>query len=142
MFFSGHPIRTPNFRIATLTLTLGLALTGIASGQQASSGWSQDLDSHQALYNIQLPAGKTTADIRAMAIAGSNDHVYTWYDDNTVSEGTSWDLDAYSSPQPMSPLPGYSNDQIMAAAIASNNHVYYYWRNGTVTTKISRLHAS
>ena len=133
MFFSGHPIRTPNFRIATLTLTLGLALTGIASGQQASSGWSQDLDSHQALYNIQLPAGKTTADIRAMAIAGSNDHVYTWYDDNTVSEGTSWDLDAYSSPQPMSPLPGYSNDQIMAAAIASNNHVYYYWRNGTVT---------
>ncbi len=112
----------------------GLLLAANSQAQEVSSGQSQDLDVYETPYAFSLPPGKTTADIRGVAIAGSNDHVYAWYDDATVSSGTSWNLDAYQSPRAVSTIPGYTLNRLVAVAIAgSNDHVYYYWTNGVVS---------
>lgn len=49
-------------------------------GTHVSSGASWDLDSYRSLYYYDVPSGKTPADIVGMGIAGSDDHIYTWYD--------------------------------------------------------------
>jgi hypothetical protein len=68
-----------------------------------------------------------------MGIA-SDDHVYTWYRDGTVSSGTSADLDAYRTPYAYALPPGWAPVDIVSMRIASNNHVYAWYRDGMVSS--------
>ena len=66
--------------ISTLLATVfGTAGMAAVQANSVSSGRSNDLDKYRALYNYTITAGKTASDIVGMGIAGSNDHVYTWF---------------------------------------------------------------
>ena len=99
---------------------------------QASSGTSSDLDQYRSLYSYSLPDGRTAKDIVAMAIA-SDDHVYAWYTDGTVSSGTSSDLGRYRQPYAYALPPGKEIKDIVAMGIASDDHVYVWYADGTVS---------
>lgn len=77
------------------------------------------------------------ARIVGMSIACSNDHVYTWYSDRTVSVGTSENLAAYQPPHPYSLPFGKTPDDIVEIGIAGNDHVYTWYRDSTVSSGTS-----
>ena len=83
-------------------------------------------------------APKRPSDIVGMAIAGSNDHVYVWYNDGTVSSGTSSDLDAHRGLYNYSLPNGKRPSDIAGMAIAgSTDHVYVWYNDGTVSSGTS-----
>ncbi len=57
-----------------------------------------DLDNLAPAKAFTLPKGRSALEIRDIGIAGSDDHVYTWYTDGKASSGWSEDLDAYDEP--------------------------------------------
>ena len=72
--------------------------------------------------------------IVGISIACSNDHVYTWYSDRTVSEGTSENLAEYQSPHFYSLPFGKTPEDIVEIGIAGNDHVYAWYRDGTLSS--------
>jgi len=82
---------------------------------------------------IALGQGSTSG----MSIACSNDHVYTWYADRSVSVGTSENLSAYQPPHVYSLPRGKSPDNIIGMGIAGNDHVYAWYDDGTVSSGTS-----
>jgi hypothetical protein len=72
--------------------------------------------------------------IVGMSIACSNDHVYTWYSDRTVSEGTSENLAAYQPPHSYSLPFGKTPEDIVEIGIARNDHVYAWYRDSTLSS--------
>jgi CubicO group peptidase (beta-lactamase class C family) len=98
-----------------------------------SEGWSQDLGRYNnpqtnlPRFDDELPPGKVVSDIVGIAIAGSNDHVYAWYADGTVSEGWSQDFDYYQAPYSYV-LPGAKKiGHIIDIGIAGSNDRVYTW---------------
>ncbi len=94
------------------------------------SGASWDLDKYKSPYTTVFPLGKTFDNVVGFAIA-SNDYVYVWYDDQTVSVGTSWDLDKYLAPVGYNLPPGKTPEHIVDIAISPSNIVYTWYLNGT-----------
>ena len=103
-------------------------------GYTVSVGSSSDIDDFRGLYSYS-PAAGTSADIVGMGIAGSNDHVYVWYQNGTVSSGSSSNLDQYRAPYQYSLPPGKTPADIVGMGIAgSNDRVYTWYRDGTVSS--------
>jgi hypothetical protein len=102
-----------------------------------SSGTSSNLTAYQAPVAFVLPSGKKPADIVAIGIAGSNDHVYTWYADGTATEGTSSHLAQYHGPYAYKLPAGLSPADIVEMDIAKDDHVYAWYRNGTASSGTS-----
>lgn len=73
-----------------------------------------------------------------MAIAPSSNHCYAWYDDGTVSSGTSWNLGQHTAPQSYSLPPGKTPADIRAIAIASNDRVITWYDDGSFSWGTSR----
>jgi hypothetical protein len=69
-----------------------------------------------------------------MGIACSNDHVYVWYRDGTVTSGTSDHLDQYRSAYHYSTPSGKSPADIVGLGIAGNDHVYAWYRDRTASS--------
>lgn len=116
-------------------------------------GTSTDLDAYtnagtgnlgdllgNAAPQVTLPAGYTAFDIVGIAIAKSNDHVYVWYDDGKVSEGTSTNFAAYSQPLSYTTAGGNGGlpRNIRGVGIASNDRVYTWFGNGKASIGWSR----
>ncbi|WP_438028273.1 serine hydrolase [Sorangium sp. So ce233] len=68
--------------------------------------------------------------IVAKAIA-ANDHVYTWYHNGTVTEGTSVDPDYYGAPVSYTLAPGMTFEDVRAIAIAPNDWTWFWYEDGT-----------
>ncbi|WP_300037721.1 serine hydrolase domain-containing protein [uncultured Roseobacter sp.] len=111
-----------------------------------SIGTSRDLDARQAIpldddgkptQKASLPVGtdgdrKSMHDVVGIAIAKSNSHVYVWYDDGTLSSGTSLDFDRYfASRTYASPNINQADYRyrIRGMGIAANDRVYA-WSSG------------
>lgn len=105
-------------------------------------GTASDLDAYSGETEtaVKLPPGKTAHDIVGIAIAKSNDHVFVWYQDGTVSEGTSMDFDHYAAPKTFTvgAQPSGGSYDIRAMGIASNDHVYAWFGNGKASSGTSR----
>lgn len=96
---------------------------------------------------VSLPSGKSMLNIVGIGIAKSNDHVYVWYDDGTVSSGYSKDFDYHFKPKPYSiyngpsvPSPlgtGMSRYHIRGIDISKNDHVYTWFSNDRVMEGMS-----
>ena len=85
-----------------------------------------------------MPPGKKPHNIVGIGIAGSNDYVYAWYDDGTVSYGTSSDLDRYGKRYRYYLPSGKTPYDIVGMGIAgSNDHVYVWFNDGTVSSGTS-----
>jgi hypothetical protein len=77
------------------------------------------------------------AKIVEMSIACSNDHVYTWFSDQTVSVGTSENLAAYQPPHSYSLPFGKTPEDIVGIGIAGDDRVYTWYRDSTVSVGTS-----
>ncbi|WP_437933303.1 M12 family metallopeptidase [Sorangium sp. So ce341] len=87
----------------------------------------------------KTPAGQpvSSASVVDMAIA-SNDWIYTWWNDGTVTAGASNDLERHLSRYEYELPPGYSISDIAGIGIAkSNNHVYVWYKDGKVSSGTS-----
>lgn len=89
----------------------------------------------KAVNPVSLAPGRSILNVIDMAIA-SNDHVYAWYDDGTVSSGTSLDLDAYRAPYAFT-APSVSRYRIRGIGIAANDRVYAWYTNNHTTNGTS-----
>lgn len=89
-----------------------------------------------------LPSLYLNRDIRAIAIAQNTSHVYTWYSNNTVSEGTSTDLAHYNGPIPFSRSTIPSTMSLIDADVSPNGQVYYYWRDTSDANSTTNVHRS
>lgn len=111
-----------------------------------SIGSPTDLDLYRKpgeKKEVSLPSGKSMLEIVGIGIAKSNDHVYIWYDDGTVSSGTSTDFDKHFKPKPFQTAPGSGGTSydIRGMDIAANDRVYAWFSNGTVSSGTStKLH--
>ena len=107
---------------------------GRLEGFIVSVGNTRDLDAFRAPYSYVPAASGALIEIVGMGIAGSDDHVYTWYEDGTVGSGASSDLDFYRAPYSYSLPPGKTPADISGMGIAgSDDRVYAWYRNGTVS---------
>ncbi|NEO16563.1 MULTISPECIES: hypothetical protein [unclassified Moorena] len=95
------------FLLVLLTIfftTISPAAAADYWGVSAGSSW--DLDQFRPLYRYTLPPGKTPDDIVGMGSEpdcdGGNTKHFVWFDDRTVSAGSSSNLDRFR------PLYGYS----------------------------------
>ncbi|WP_293369747.1 serine hydrolase [Nevskia sp.] len=90
---------------------------------------------------VSLPAGYSALNIVGMAIAKSNDHVYTWFNDGRMAEGTSTDLDYYSNGTVSFTTANQTGGKvrnIRGIGIASNDRVYAWFGNNTASSGWSR----
>ena len=94
------------------------------------SGCSSSVGRQTGRQDIVLSTGKNVKDIVGMAIAKSNDHVYSWYADGMVSAGTSTSLDSHLAQYPFTLPPGYAVTTIAGIAIAPGDKVYTWYTNG------------
>ena len=78
-----------------------------AAAQAVISGTSDDLDEYRSAYATSLPGNRSMANVLAVAIA-SDDRVYTWYSDGTVTVGTTDNLSAHHGPRTVTFPPGKS----------------------------------
>jgi hypothetical protein len=101
------------------------------------AGTSRDLDSHESPSLFLLPGGRRSTDIVGVGIASDN-HVYAWYRDGTVSAGAIGNLGSYRQPYPYSLPAGRTPKDIVAIDIASDDHVYAWYRDGMVSAGASR----
>jgi CubicO group peptidase (beta-lactamase class C family) len=109
-----------------------------------SIGASRDLDMVQGIAvdkdgdvrTVKFPRGKSMLNVVGIAIAKSNNHVYVWYDDGTMSSGTSLDFTRYISPRPYSL--SASRYGIRGMGIAANDHVYTWHKNGKAQSGTSQ----
>lgn len=67
-----------------------------------------------------------------MAIA-SDDKVYIWWSDGSVTSGSSADLERHRARYPFSPPPGRSIESIVGIGIAQNNRVYTFYEDRMVS---------
>ncbi len=86
-----------------------------------------------ALFLAAAPLTALARSIVGMAIAKSNDYVFTWFDDGTFTEGTSSDLEAYRHAFPYNGDGTTKPSDIVAMSIAGDDHVYTWYRDGTVS---------
>lgn len=109
-----------------------------------SIGASRDLDMHDGIAvdkdgkvrKVKFPSGKSMLNVIGIAIAKSNDHVYVWYDDGTVSSGTSLDFTRYFTGRSYSV--SASRYGIRGIGIAANDHVYAWHKNGKAQSGTSQ----
>ncbi len=148
------------FKLATkwisdsLVLFLVVSWSVITNAQEfsvVSSGISSKLDYYSSPYTFYLVDQHQVMinpnDIVGMGIAGSNDHVYVWYKDGTVSSGSSSNLTKYRNPYKFTlppkgsvvamegiTQPVYTPQDIVGMGIAgSNDHVYVWYADGFVS---------
>ncbi len=124
-------------RSPSLFLLLFAAVSGTAqaahSPRSISIGHSWDLGASVADNNVVSPGASDQGAIVGMAIAKSNDHVYVWYADGTVSSGTSTHFAHYQERVPYVLPDGQNPWDIISIAIAANDRVYTWYADGTVS---------
>jgi CubicO group peptidase (beta-lactamase class C family) len=113
-----------------------------------SIGSSRDLGLHRKVEwdddgnlkeQVKLPQGKSMLNVVGIDVAKSNDHVYVWYDDGTLSSGTSLDFTYYFTGKSYSVAPGSGQTRydIRDIGIAANDHVYAWFSNGMASSGTS-----
>jgi len=107
-----------------------------SEGNVVVGGSSRDLDAYRSAQQFKLKAG--AHDVAGMGIAGSNDVVYAWYLDGTVSAGSTRELASRRAPYAYTLPSGKAPQDIVDLGIAgSNDHVYAWYRDGTVSSGTS-----
>src|SRR5262245_52911473 len=125
-------------RPSILAVIGAMGVSAIASAahspRHVSIGHSWDLGSSVASNTVVDPPADEEASIVGIGIAPSNDHVYVWYADGTVSSGTSTYFEYYQSRQPFVMPDDLSPADIIAIDIGgANDHVYTWYSDGTVS---------
>jgi len=109
---------------------------GPTEGSVVFGGTSRDLDAYRPAQPYTLKPGAT--DVAGIAIAGSDDVVYAWYFDGTVSAGDTRNLTSRRAPYAYTLPPGKTPQDIVDLGITgSDDHVFAWYRDGTVSSGTS-----
>lgn len=122
-------------------MALGLMVTSTISSANAapsprnrSIGYSWNLGAISASQEVSIPHDDEQGAIVGIAIAGSNDHVYVWHADGTVSSGSTLHFEYHHGRVPFELPEGKNTWDIIAMAIAgSSDTVYTWYADGTVS---------
>ena len=95
--------------------------------------WGTDVCG-ETRYPYSAPGAFTS--IVAVATANGSNHVYAWYSDSKVSQGTSDNLSAFNGKvtfsRPTKPGGGqFAMTDLIEADVSGNGQVYYYWKLGS-----------
>ena len=144
---ASYPYSLPSGRGPADIVEVGIASDDHAfvwySNNTVSSGTTGDLDRYRAPYKYTLVptiaeiVEKNPGEIVDIGIACSNDQVFAWYDDRTVSAGTSTKLGSSRKLYDYSLPAGKTPSDIVGIAIAKNDHVFAWYKDGTVTSGTS-----
>jgi len=136
--FTSPPVDQVATDVASTLLANQNATEPVKELPAATADQEQPPPSPTATETEPPPPPQPQISIMALGIAGSNDHVYVWFSDGTVSSGTSGDLNQYRASYGYSLAPGKTPDDIVGMGIAgSNDHVYVWYRDGTVSSGTS-----
>jgi CubicO group peptidase (beta-lactamase class C family) len=113
-------------------------------------GSSRDLDKHAGfaldsegkIKKVKMPNGLSMTNVVGIGISKSDDHVYVWYDNGTVSSGTSRDFTRYFVGKPYKGPYSTTPYRILGLGIAKDNTVYAWYSNGKTSSGWSRDLAS
>ena len=83
---------------------------------------------------VKLPPGLSMVNIVGIAIRKSDDRVLVWYDDGTLSAGTSLDFTKEFAGRIYKPPGGRLRYQIIDMALAKNDWVYAWYARGQTAT--------
>lgn len=109
---------------------------GPTEGSVVFGGSSRDLDAYRPAQPYTLKPGAN--DVAGIGIAGSDDVVYAWYLDGTVSAGDTGNLTSRRAPYAYTLPPGKTPYDIVDMDIAgSDDHVFAWYRDGTVSSGTS-----
>jgi len=139
-FHGGYALFVRSASVSFDPAAVGAAAEPVTSleGFIASAGSSWDLDALREPSYYTPIANWALVEVVGMGIAGSDDRVYAWYNDGTVSAGTSSDLDFYRMPYSYSLPEGKTPADIVGMGIAgSDDHVYAWYSDGTVSAGTS-----
>lgn len=103
------------------------------AARHGSTGISTDLAKYSEIDSYKVPKSKMFTPIVGIAIAGSNDHVYVWYKDGTVSSGYSQDFERHIKPTKFTCAKGKKARDIVAMAINDSDHIYTWYKDKTVS---------
>lgn len=87
-------------------------------------------------FRVILPPGKAMASLIDIAFA-SNGHMFSFFDDGTVAEGTAEDMSAYAQPKAYAVAAGHAPTDIVGFAIDDADAVYAYYKDGTYSAGTS-----
>lgn len=104
-----------------------------------SVGTTTDLDSitkPDPDNRVSLPKGKDMEHIVGIGINKTTNDVFVWYDNGTVSSGTSGDFDKHFGPKPFTTanISGGNSYEIRGMDISVNNNVYAWFSSGNVSS--------
>ncbi len=113
-------------------------------------GSSRDLDKYSSftldgegkIKKVKMPSGLSMANVVGIGIAKSNDHVYVWYDNGTVSSGTSRDFTRYFVGKSYKGPYSTTRYRILGMGIAKDDSVYAWYANGKTSSGWSQHLAS
>ncbi len=102
-----------------------------------SVGRSDDLDARRPIdlndegkvRKVKLPGKQRMLNVVGIGIAKSNNHIYAWYDDGTLSSGTALDFTHHNVNESYS-VKGGNRYQTRAIGIAANDKVFAWLSNG------------
>lgn len=97
-----------------------------------------DLDSEGKIKKVKMPSGLSMENVVGIGISKSNDHVIIWYDNGTVSSGTSRDFTRYYVGKSYKGSYSTTRYRILGIGIAKDDTVYAWYSNGKTSTGWSR----
>lgn len=99
----------------------------------ATAGSLRSVDSVSSHFRFIMPPGKALASLIDVAI-DQRGHLFAYFDDSTVSEGTPEDFSAYSLPKPYALAEGKAPADVAGFAIDAQNVAYAYYKDGTFSS--------
>jgi len=91
-------------------------------------------DERGKIVKVRMPGRKSMLNVIGIGIAKSNDRVYIWYDDGTVSSGTSRNFTTHFTGRSFQPARSWNwRYRTRAMAIASDDSVYAWYSDGKVS---------
>ncbi|MBX3230583.1 MAG: hypothetical protein KIT84_00085 [Labilithrix sp.] len=99
----------------------------------ATAGSLTRTDSASSHFRFIMPPGKALAALIDVAI-DQRGHLFAYFDDSTVSEGTPEDFSAYALPKPYALAAGKVPSDVAGFAIDQQNVAYAYYKDGTFST--------
>lgn len=96
----------------------------------ATLGTNRRVNAYRPHFRYVMPPGKAVANLVDVAFA-SNGHLFAWYDDGTVSEGSAADFALHAPPKPYTLADGKTPADVASLAIDAAGRAHAFYTDGT-----------
>jgi hypothetical protein len=99
----------------------------------ATRGTATSVNAKSTHFRYLVASGKSVANVVDVAF-DANGHLFAYYDDLTVSEGTAEDFASFAAPKPYALAPGKTALDVAGIAIDSAGKAYAYYTDATMSS--------